>query len=155
MDTNIVNIVRPKNQFAVAAKDRTMPKRRFSNQLIHIMDDIVCSSAEYDKHTRQYHLDYTELTDLQLEELMAQLLIDNEDVASEAVGPDNERFLPKMLPALVKLLQDSTNKDNIIDFIEEWKYGTSRYAQNRITELLDWRVSLYNYDIAMDVRGCV
>jgi hypothetical protein len=146
MHNYILNTFEPKNQF-VASKDASMANDRFSKKIIAIMDGIVNQSAKHDSMTTGYELLYDEIDELDLELLTAQLFIEQESIASECTGPDNELYDSKMLPALITLLQNSTDRDSQIEFIKEWKRGAASYAKFKLSQLLEWRLEYYNADM--------
>lgn len=147
---NIVGINSLTNQ--QTSKDAGMVYGEFSKSLVKIMDDIIFGSAVFDKDELCYRLEYQDLDQLDKERLLAQLISDQPDYGNESTGADNDSYQNKMLPALVKLLQNSTDRESRVDFIESWTAGVSSYAANTISYLLERRMEEYNYGCAQDAR---
>lgn len=118
---------------------------RYSPATIKRMDDIISANAYWDDDSEQYVLFFDDLDDLNKEELSASLMIDDTDFAHEFTGADNDAFEGKMLPALIRFLQNTTDKEALHDFAEAWKEGCANYPRRSIEDLLERRLSEYNY----------
>jgi FPC/CPF motif-containing protein YcgG len=68
----------------------------------------------------------------------AALLMSQEDAyASEATGPDNPQWETKMLPALIRYLKNSTDRDEAIEFNAIWRDCVTQYALQEMQTLLE------------------
>lgn len=98
---------------------------------------IVSTYAYFDTLVGQYVLDSHQLPDFVREELTALLMASNEDSAYEAIGPDNPLYETKMLPLLIKHLQNATNQDTQIEFANKWRECITSYYQDVIEDVLE------------------
>lgn len=122
---------------------------KFSSQMVRLMDNIVEANIEYCTDRHSYFMDYSDLDDFHKEQLMAQLMADSLDIASEATGADNQNY-PKMLETLIEMLRDSTNKEKVYEFVTAWREGIANYSCYLLPELLQNRVEEYNFEYAND-----
>lgn len=118
---------------------------RHSKQLIDLIDGIIYRQADYIPD-EGYYLDYNDLSDSDIEEVTAQLIIDEEEIAHEATGADNPAFETKMLPALIRHLKNPCDKDEQIEFMKEWREGIASYCRTWIESLIEDRLSERDFD---------
>lgn len=118
----------------------------YSQRTRNLARSIVNNYCEYDSLSETYEL--VNVSEFCLQELAASILIDSKSIASEANGADNNAFDAKMVPALIGLLSDSTNKEKRHDFIEAWLDGVTAYTQTFIDDLLQYYLEDYNSDYA-------
>lgn len=116
------------------------------SQLRSFAQECVDMYAKYDKCDDFYSLDVYDLPDFVQHEFAALIMTDNEEYASEATGPDNKHWESKMQPALIRYLQNSTDKDEAIEFNNVWRDCVTDYMKNRMQELLDDALVEYNFD---------
>lgn len=124
----------------------------FSNTTVRIMDSIINCYSKYSRETDQYHLNYDQIPESSLEELMGSLMADDGDFASEATGADNPRFESEMLPALITFMRNTGDKDELYEFANKWSAGIATYGVNTVTRLLEWRLRVHNFYME-DERG--
>jgi hypothetical protein len=117
---------------------------RHSKELLALIDGIIHREARYIPY-EGYYLDYNKLSDSDIEEITAQLMADDEDLANEATGCDNPAYLSKMLPALIRHLKSSCDKDEQIEFMKEWRHGVADYSRKSIESLLEDRLEWHAY----------
>jgi len=108
--------------------------------------DLVSHYAKMDNCLKQYTIDLDDLADFDQHKLAATLMIAEDGYANEATGADNPAYETKMLPALLRFLKNSTDRDEEIEFVKEWRDGVSSYMNRRMTELLEDAVYEYNAD---------
>ena len=94
----------------------------------------------------RYDLIVSNLPDIIQHEFAAMIMIVEPCYASEANGPDNRHWEIKMLPSLIRYLQDSTNLDESIEFKNTWKECVSSYMRSYMQELIDDELCYYNAD---------
>lgn len=94
--------------------------------------------------SEDYQLNVNDLPDFVQEEFAALIMVHDTDRAHESTGADNENFEKQMLPTLIKLLQDSTDRDEQIEFINSWKEGVTAYHKRYMQELIDNALEDYN-----------
>lgn len=116
----------------------------YSKTIRNLADDIVSHYSTFDKFDNMYYLSIDNIPDFDLHELSSFLMLENTDLASEATGYDNPAYLEKMLPAQIKYLSNSTNKDEEIEFIRCWKEGVTDYLKDLMNELLQDAVERMN-----------
>ena len=93
-----------------------------------------------------YQLNVNDLPDFVQEEFAALIMVHDTDRAYESTGADNANFEKQMLPTLIKLLQDSTDRDEQIEFINSWKEGVTAYHKRYMQELIDDALEDYNQE---------
>lgn len=118
---------------------------KYSKNTINLADDIVNTYAEYDRYEKGYFLDYNDISEFSLQELAASMMCDNEWSASEATGPDNPAYEKNMLSSLIKFMQNPTDKDEAIEFMNNWKIGVTSYFDKAMQELIDDRLSVHAF----------
>lgn len=118
----------------------------YSKETIRFTDNLVSTFARYNKDDGLYYLDADMIPETELEGLTSCLMLDSLDQAVESTGPDNDSYDRRMLPSLIDLLKNSTDKDNQIEFIRNWKAGTVNYFHHNIEQLIEERLELYNED---------
>ncbi len=118
----------------------------YSNNVLRLVNEIVRHYSRYNPIDDQHIIDIEDVSDFDLNELAAKIMLEDPCLASEANGPDNPAFETKMLPALVSFMSNSTSKDESIEFIKEWKEGVTNYFINSMNELFQDRVAGMNFD---------
>lgn len=114
-----------------------MTSMKYSNQTITFAKHLVDHYAKFGKFSDSYQLSIDDFPDFEAHTLSSLIMADDEDSSSESTGPDNPLYDKKMLPALFQFLKDTTNKDNEIEFVNEWRDGVSSYFAKRMQELID------------------
>lgn len=107
----------------------TKEAKQFANSLVH-------NYAKFDRSEKTYELNIHEIPDFQLEAFASHLIQDDE-LGSDATGANNAQFDKHMMPALRRLLADSTDKDNQIEFVKAWKNGVINYCEDKMVELIE------------------
>lgn len=126
-----------------------------SKSITKFVDQLVFHYAKYDKHEECYFLDINDIAEFDLHKLSALIMSEDICYASEACGPDNNHFENSMLPALLKYLSNTSNKDNHDDFANTWKEGITSYFNNTMQELLEQRLEQYNEYTSSGARSWV
>lgn len=111
-----------------------------------LAQDFVSHYAKFDRSIRQYTIHYDDLNDFDQHKLAALIMVSDDLYAAEATGPDNPAFDKKMLPALTRFLKNSTDRDEEIEFVKEWRDGVTSYFRNCMEELLQDACLQYNGD---------
>ncbi len=117
-----------------------------NKQLRNFAQECIEHYAKFDSGNGFYSLDVYELPDFVQHEFAALIFTDDEALASESSGPDNKHWDKKMLPALMKYLKNSTDKDEAIQFNTIWRDCITDYVSYRMQELLDDCMSDFNSD---------
>lgn len=77
------------------------------------------------------------LPDFVQHEFAALIMSQEEAYASEATGPDNPHWETKMLPALIRYLKNSTDRDEAIEFNDIWRDCVTKYVSIKMQDLLE------------------
>lgn len=117
-----------------------------NKQLRSFSKECVEQYARYDDFDGFYSLDVYNLPNFVQHEFAALIIADNEDLASEASGPDNKHWETKMLPALTKYLKNSTDNDEAIEFNKVFRDCVTDYMTSRMQELLDDCICEFNFE---------
>ena len=118
-----------------------------SKETKFFVDNLIENFAKYDTLCGFYNLDIDSIPEIELEVLASKLMLDDYDKAADSTGPDNNSYDRHMLPSLIKLLVNSLDKDNKIEFINSWKNGVINHYQDTIKELLEERLEIYNEEV--------
>lgn len=103
--------------------------------------------STFNKSINAYDLDITDLTDFEINRF-AGIFIQDRLLANEACGSDNPEFENKMFPSLIKFLLHGTNREDEIDFANQWREGIAKYFHPQIQSLIDQALELYNMENA-------
>lgn len=114
------------------------------NDVHNFAYDCVVGHATYDNLDEFYSLDVTDLPDFVRHEFAAMIMASDDNYANEACGADNALWSDKMMPALVRYLKNSTNKDAEIEFSNTWRESTSKYLEGVMQEFIDEALTEYN-----------
>jgi hypothetical protein len=114
------------------------------NDVNNFAYDCVVGYATYDDLDEFYSLDVTDLPDFVRHEFAAMIMASDDNYANEACGADNKMWDDKMLPALIKYLKDSTNKDAEIEFSNVWREATSKYLEGHMQGFIEEALTEYN-----------
>lgn len=115
-----------------------------TKQLRSFAYNCVITHATFDGE--QYTLSVNDLPDFIQTEFASLIMSSDDDRAHESISSDNELCNKKMLPALIQFLKNSTEQDEIIEFINTWKEGVTSYHKNYMQELIDDALQNYNSD---------
>ena len=113
-------------------------------QLQDFAKDCVILYAKFDSIDKQYLLNVEDIPDFDLHKFAALLISSDSALANEATGADNPRYETHMLPALVKFLLNSTDRDYECMFTDAWLDGVAEYHKEFIQELIDGALYEYN-----------
>lgn len=113
-----------------------------NKQLQDFAVDCVLTYAKFNCY-HQYDLHIDDLPDFILHEFVALIMSDS-SFANEANGPDNPSYETKMLPALLKFMKNSTDRDEEIEFCNAWRDGVTEYHKPYMKFLID--KALYEYN---------
>lgn len=115
-----------------------------NKDLRYFASECVDNYATYDKCDDFYSLDVSELPDFVQHEFAALIIASDDAYASEASGPDNKHWDSKMLPALIRHLANSTDKDETIEFNRVWRDCITDYMSGTMQELIEDALDEYN-----------
>jgi hypothetical protein len=117
-----------------------------SKETLHLASTIVSHYARFDRLSRCYVLDICDVADFDLHEMCASLMKDNSSLSTEATGFDNPAYETSMLPAMIRWLENTTDKDSRIEFEAAWREGILSYFKDIINDLLENELQDYNSD---------
>lgn len=109
----------------------------YSKTLRNLAETIVSNYAKFNGHNCQYQLNTDDIPRFDLHEISSQLMLEDSALACEATGSDNPAYKTKMLPAMIRFMADSTNTDERIEFVTEWRDGVTSYFRAPVEELLN------------------
>jgi len=110
---------------------------------------IVSHYAKYDHLDNCYVLELSDLPDFDLHKFAALIMREDDARANESTGCDNNQFYKTMLPALITFLNNSTDRDEAIEFMDSWREGVTAYHKGYMKELIKKELETYNVD-----QGC-
>lgn len=122
------------------------------NNLKSFVKDCVHHYAKFDNSDEFYTLNVQDLPDFVQNEFAAIIMLDDTTLAAEATGPDNSFWDSRMLPALTKYLQNSTDKDEEIEFRTIWRDCVTAYFFGHMQHLLDECLDDYNDDEGYTIK---
>lgn len=114
------------------------------NPLKAFAHDCVVDYAKYS--SEDYDLSVNDLPDFVQSEFAALIMIQEPDRANESTGADNQSYEKQMLPTLIKFLQDTTDRDEQIEFVNAWKESVTSYHKRYMQELIDEALEDYNQE---------
>lgn len=120
--------------------------RMSRNPLKSFAEDAVSNYATFDKCLKQYTIEVDDLSDFTQHEFAALIMIQEDGYATEANGPDNIAYEKTMLPALLRFLKNTTDRDEEIEFVNAWRDGVTSYLKPSMEKLLEDAVYEYNAD---------
>ena len=123
-----------------------MTNMNYSKQTISFVDHLVDHYAKFDKLSQCYSLDISDISDFDIHEFSTFLMLEDESWASEATGPDNPSYEKTMMPALLRYMKNTTDKDEEIEFTKAWRDGVASYFTKSMQELIDERCNDKLYD---------
>lgn len=124
----------------------------YSKNVIRLAREITSHYARFNPLESQYIIDIDEIADFDLHELSALIMSEDKCLASEATGCDNPMYEKTMLPALTRYLSKTTDKDEQIEFISEWKEGVTSYFKTMMVELFERATSDMNESVKYSPR---
>lgn len=125
---------------------RNDSKMNCLKQTRSVADGLASHYAKFDTVLSQYTIELSDLADFDRHALAASIMAEDDSRASEATGPDNPAYDKKMLPALLRFMKNTTDRDEEIEFVKEWRDGIADYFSNSMQELLDEQVYNMNSD---------
>lgn len=111
------------------------------NQLRSFAKECVSHYAKFDRLDGFKTVDIDDLPHFIKHEFAAMLISEDDSLASEATGADNQHWQTRMLPALTKYLKNSTSQDEAIEFNHVWRDCVADYVSNKMQELLDGAIN--------------
>lgn len=107
----------------------------YSKQVLSCAKDLVFHYAKHDGDI--YHLDVEDISDFDLHEFTAVIMASDDAWASEATGADNPWYEKTMMPALLRYMKNSTDRDEEIEFNKAWIDGVTKYFARPMQDLFD------------------
>lgn len=120
-------------------------------------DYLVHHYARFSRLDGCYVLNMDRIPCFDLDKLAAMMIAESADLASEVNGCDNPAFEKTMLPSLLSFFNNSSSKDEQIEFVDAWKKGVVSYLMPQIEDMLKEKVSEYNVErdhIGREDPGC-
>ncbi len=124
-------------QYNVINNVKGMTNMSNSKEIINFIQTLVADYSIYSRYDDCYLLPVLNIPDFHLNKLSALFMIQDESLASEANGFDNPAYEKSMLPALLSYMQNSTDKDEEIEFNKAWREGVTSYFLNTIQKMID------------------
>lgn len=100
-------------------------------------DSLVYCYAKFDSMSQCYILNTHNIPDFDLHELATLLIKEEPELAHEATSVDNPYYEKLMLPALIKYMANSTDKELRTDFDYAWLEGITKYLEQRMQSLIN------------------
>lgn len=123
-----------------------MTNMRTTADIKRFVRSLVLHNATYDKIGKCYSLNVKDVNDFDLDELAALIMISDSAYASEANGPDNPSYEKIMLPALLRYMRNSTERDEEIEFTKTWREGVTNYFLDHMQTLISDECSNYLHE---------
>lgn len=118
----------------------------YPKEVSHFADMLVYHYAKFDSLNQRYDLNLEDLPDFDQHKFCSHVLLKNKELANEATGCDNPTYDTKMLPALIRYMSNTTDKDKQADFNQAWKDGLLYYVKEILKKIIKKRVEIYNQD---------
>ena len=128
---------------AIIPTVKGMTNMNYSKQTHMFATQLVSHYAKWDKLANCYTLNLSNIPNFDIYEFSTFLMNDDCTWAAEATGPDNPAYEDRMLPALIRYMRNTTNKDNEIEFNRIWRDGIASYFANAMQQLLDEKCEGY------------
>jgi len=113
------------------------------DKVISFIDELISNYYEYDRSREEFVIPPNAIKDHDIDEFAALMLEDN-DYAGEATGPDNDYFRISMIPTLIKWLQSPCDNDKRIDFADAYRIAMRKYAELGFWVLIEARLIQFN-----------
>lgn len=108
--------------------------------------DIANQYSNYSIEDRCYTLDVrVDLPDFIQQEFASKILSSDAIICGEATGPDNSMYDKEMLPSLLNLLSNPTDKEKEIDFINAWRDGVTNSLMGIMQSMIDDALFVIGY----------
>ncbi len=108
----------------------------YSKETIRFAKSLVSTYIKFDSQFKDYILDINKLPEFELSEFATLLMSENKSLANEVTGSDNPAYEKTMLPAFIKSMKNTLDKDAQFEFIEEWNHGAVTYLMNIMEEII-------------------
>lgn len=106
----------------------------YSEEVLKFAKHLVFHYAKYDSNT--YILHISDISDFDLHKFAAIIMTSDDAYANEATSYDNPWYEKNMLPALLKYLRNSTDRDKEIEFNKAWREGITKFFEEKMQELI-------------------
>jgi hypothetical protein len=100
------------------------------------ISSLVSCYQRYDHLNKQYTLSFDDLPEYDLCKLSAMLLLDNDDIIGEIIGPDNVLFDSLLIPAMQSYLRNIDDQEEQYKLAESFKRMILAYHEKVIEELI-------------------
>lgn len=107
----------------------------YSKEVSNFAEHLAFHYAKHDGDV--YTLFVSDIAEFDLHEFAAIIMASDDGYANEATGCDNPWYEKAMLPALLRYLKNSTDKDEQIEFNKAWREGVTKYFETTMQELID------------------
>lgn len=121
-----------------------------SKEARRFVRNLVTNYARYDSDSYKLHI--LDLSDFDRHEFASLMMQLDDEIAAEATGLDNPSYQEKMLPALLKHLQNTTNRENEIDFNKAWSQGIASYFDDTLQAMINEECDEYYHEVN-NIRG--
>lgn len=109
----------------------------YSKQTLSFAKDLVSYYSKFDKYSQAYTVSLDDIPDFDIHAFSTFIMLEDEMVGAEATGPDNPAYEKTMMPALLRYMKNTTDRDEEIEFTKAWRDGIASYFNKSMQELLD------------------
>lgn len=99
------------------------------------------------KNNADCYITVNDLPDFVKHEFAALIMCHDEAYAAESTGPDNKHWTNEMLPALIRYLRNSADKDEAIEFKDIWMDCVADHVSETMQELMDDAIEYLQFEI--------
>lgn len=118
----------------------------YSKSVNQLAYNIIAEYSVYDELSELYYFHTSDAPDALLDKLVCRIMIENNELANEAISVDNDCYLTEMLPALQRYLNDTTNLGNQMDYLTIWNHGIRQYFMPTMKQLFADQMDEYTCD---------
>ena len=118
----------------------------YDRQVTDIADRFVELYAKRDSMTGVWSIDTYDIPEYDLNHLAGMMLSKDDDLASQATGPDNDEWEKAMMPALTRALLSGRPPAEQEDFNDVWMSGVRAYLRDSMQHVLDERLDFIKED---------
>lgn len=120
-----------------------MTNMNYSKETIRYADILIRDYAKQEVWSKEFQLTIDSLSEFDLEKFAALIMLDDDQLASEATSLDNPAY-QHMKWALIRYLKNSVNTEFEKDFVHVWRRNIVAYHEENMKELLQERLECYN-----------
>lgn len=107
-----------------------------NKEIYNLCSTIVSEYSHYGRYAGNKIINVEDVPEHLLQKLAVLIMKEDAAYAFEAMSVENPSYDRCMLPSFFSFLDDSTDKDNVIEFCKSWRDGVLNYFQPTINKLL-------------------